>query len=93
MVGVEPFDLPIHRNEESFYRNVLEHINRNIDRLRYGANPNAASVAVAKVLLYYATLLYRRTQQINSQAELLDAFEKRLDGLLEGLEGADALPS
>lgn len=86
VAGVEPFEVPIRKSEESFYRMVLEKINRNIDRFRYGANPHTTEIAIAKVLLYYATLTYRRTQLINSQAELLDNFEKRLDSLLQGIE-------
>lgn len=84
--GVEPFDIPINESEESFYRMVLDKINYNVDKFRYGANPDTDTVALAKVLLYYATLSYRRVQQINAQSELLGSFEKRLDSLLEGLE-------
>ena len=42
-----------------------------------------SDVALAKVTLYYATMLYRRTNLMNNQAELLREFEARLDSLLE----------
>ena len=82
IAGVEPFKLPVPEDEESFYRLVIGRINSNVDRLSYGVN----AVALAKVTLYYATMLYRQTNLINSQSELLEDFEKRIDRLLEGTD-------
>ena len=84
--GVEPFRLPVSESEESFYRLVIKRINENVDRLSDGANADHQPVALAKVTLYYATMLYRQTNMINSQAQMLDDFEKRLDELLEGTD-------
>ncbi len=68
IADIEPFKLPV---------------NENVDRLRFGANADSDGVALAKVTLYYATMLYRRTNLMNNQAELLREFEARLDSLLE----------
>lgn len=84
IADVEAFKLPVKENEESFYRHVVEQINSNVNRFRYGANADSPTVALAKVTLYYATMLYRQTNLINRQADLLEDFERRIDGLLEG---------
>ncbi len=84
IADVEPFRLPVPENEESFYRHVIERINKNVDKLSFGAHADSREVALAKVALYYATMLYRQTNLINAQAALLSDFEKRIDSLLEG---------
>jgi len=43
-------------------------------------------VALAKVTLYYGTLLYRQANLINNQAEMLKDFEEKIDKLLEGTD-------
>ncbi|MDE5631925.1 MAG: hypothetical protein K2L92_09250 [Muribaculaceae bacterium] len=86
IAGVEPFRLPVSESEESFYRLVIKRINENVDRLSYGAAADPQPVALAKVALYYATMLYRQTNMINSQARMLADFEERLDALLEGTD-------
>lgn len=86
IADVEPFKLRISESEESFYRMVLEKFNANVDRFRYGTGADSTEVALCKVGIYYATMLYKRTHQINTQAELLRTFEERLDSLLEGTE-------
>lgn len=86
IAGVEPFKLPVAESEESFYRYVIQRINENIERLCYGVNADTKAVALAKVALYYATMLYRQTNTINARAALLEDFEKRLDELLQGTE-------
>lgn len=86
ITGVEPFTVSVSEDEESFYRNVIKRINGHIDRLSYGLNADSARVALAKVALYYATMLYQQTDLINSRARLLEDFEKRLDTLLEGTD-------
>lgn len=86
ITGVEPFKLPVSESEESFYRLVIKRINENVDRLSFGASADSQPVALAKVTLYYATMLYRQTNMINSQARLLADFEERLDSLLESME-------
>ncbi len=86
IADIETFKLPVSESEESFYRMVVQRINDNVDRFRYGANADSTAVALAKVALYYATMLYRRTNQMNSQAEMLRSFEERIDSLLESME-------
>lgn len=83
ITGANAFVLPVKENEESFYFRVVEQINNNVDRFQYGANPDTKSVALAKVALYYATMLYRQTNLINNQAEILQNFEARLDELIK----------
>lgn len=86
IADVEPFRLPVPENEESFYRHVIGRINKNVDKLSYGANADSREVALAKVTLYYATMLYRQSNLINAQASLLADFEKRIDALLESTD-------
>ena len=86
IADADPFKLPVKEDEESFYRLVIGRINSNVDRLSYGVNADSRAVALAKVTLYYATMLYRQTNLINSQSELLEDFEKRIDRLLEGTD-------
>ena len=86
IAGAEAFKLPVSENEESFYRYVIERINDNCNHFRYGAFADTDSVALAKVTLYYATMLYRQTEQLNNQASMLDEFEQRIDGLLAGTD-------
>ena len=66
IADIEPFKLPVAQSEESFYRMVAGKINENVDRLRFGANADSDGVALAKVTLYYATMLYRRTKDRKS---------------------------
>lgn len=86
IAGADAFKLPVAENEESFYRYVIERINENLQKFRYGSNADSDSVALAKVALYYATMLYRKTELMRSQATLLEDFETRLDSLLEGTD-------
>lgn len=84
IADVEPFRLPVKEDEEAFYRHVVEQINNNVNRFRYGANSDTGAVALAKVALYYATMLYRQTNLLNAQSDMLQGFEDRIDKLLEG---------
>lgn len=86
IADADVFKLPVKESEESFYRHVIEQINHNVNRFRYGANADTPSAALAKVTLYYATMLYRQTNLINTQADLLQDFEERIDRLLEGTD-------
>lgn len=86
IAGSEVFKLPVAENEESFYRYVIERINDNCNHFRFGPHADSPSVALAKVTLYYATMLYRQTEQVNRQSALLDDFEARIDSLLAGTD-------
>ena len=82
----DAFMIPVKEGEESFYRTVTEQINANVNRFRFGANSDTSAVALAKVTLYYATMLYRQANLINNRAEMLKSFEERIDRLLEGTD-------
>lgn len=86
IVGVAPFKLPVKENEESFYRSIIERINDNCKNLIYGTSGEEPTVALAKVALYYADMLYRQTRQVKEQKQLLSDFEQRIDTLLAGME-------
>ena len=47
---------------------------------------DSSDVALAKVTLYYATLLYRSTELVKKQNKLLEEFEQRIDQLLAGTD-------
>ena len=61
IVGVDPFKLPVKENEESFYRSIIERINENCKNLIYGTSGDGPTVALAKVALYYAEIIFCRT--------------------------------
>ncbi|MBO4977380.1 MAG: cell division protein ZapA [Muribaculaceae bacterium] len=84
IADIEPFKIGVSESEESFYRQVIERINENVRRLQYNASPDSTPVAVAKVALYYATMLYHRSNIMTAQTKLLENFEKELDELLQG---------
>lgn len=86
IVGAEPFKLPVKENEESFYRSIIERINENCKNLIYGASGDTPDVAIAKVALYYAVMLYRQTRQVQDQKQLLQSFEERIDDLLAAID-------
>lgn len=86
IADADAFKLDVKEDEESFYRHVIEQINRNVGRFRFGANADTPSAALAKVTLYYAVMLYRKTNLINSEAEMLQRFEERIDELLKGTD-------
>jgi len=86
IADADPFKLPVKEDEESFYRHVIEQINANVNKFLYGPNADTPSVALAKVTLYYGTLLYRQANLINNQAEMLKDFEEKIDKLLEGTD-------
>lgn len=86
IADADPFKLPVKEDEESFYRHVIEQINANVNKFLYSPNADTPSVALAKVTLYYGTLLYRQANLINNQAEMLQAFEEKIDKLLEGTD-------
>ncbi len=81
---IEPFKIGVSESEESFYRQVIEKINENVRRLQFNSSPDSTEVAVAKVALYYATMLYHRNNIMNAQSRLLEDFERQLDELLQG---------
>lgn len=86
IADVEPFKLPVAESEESLYRYVIERINTHYDHFRLGRIADSESVALAKVTLYYATLLYQKTATLREQSNLLEQFEERLDSLLAGTD-------
>lgn len=83
IADIDTFSLPIQPSEEMLYRQVIENINRHVDRFRFGPNADKVSVAMAKVAIYYATMLYRRNDMMNTQAQLLAELESKFDSLLE----------
>lgn len=86
IAGAPPFKVPVEESEESFYRYIIERINENCNKFRYGQESNPDTVALAKVALYYATMLYRTSKVAREQSRMLAAFEARLDELLGRLD-------
>lgn len=78
----ESFSLPIRMSQEALYRELISKINRYVDRFRFSSAPDSGPVALAKVALYYATMLYRCNEQLNRQSQLLADMEQELDNLL-----------
>lgn len=86
IADVEPFKLQITLNEESFYRHIIEQLNKIWGKIHYGPGGVPSQVALAKVALYYAEMYYRKTALAGEQSRILSDFEQELDKVLEGLE-------
>ena len=83
IADIDTFSLPVPPSEEMLYRQVIENINQHVDRFRFGQNADKVNVALAKVAIYYATMLYRRNDMMNTQARLLADLEAKFDSLLQ----------
>lgn len=86
IAGAEPFRLPVAEDEESFYRYIIERINENLQKFRFGKNADTENVALAKVALYYAYMFYKSNNILRSQSDMLVEFEARIDNLLAGTD-------
>lgn len=86
IADVTPFKLLVSESEESFYRYIIEQLNKLWTKIHYGAGGVPSEVALAKVALYFAEMYYRKASLAKEQAEALVDFEKKIDDLLREME-------
>lgn len=86
IADVEPFKLQITLNEESFYRHIIEQLNKIWGKIHYGPNGVPSQVALAKVALYFAEMYYRKSALAADQSRTLADFEAGLDKALESMD-------
>lgn len=84
IADVEPIHFEIDRNEEIIYRKAEYHINKLWGEWRQVHKNKSSQEVLARVALAFAELYYRKTDQLESQARMIDDFEKELDELLLG---------
>lgn len=86
LADIEPFSIQIPQNEESFYKHIIESLNRLWHSFHYGVNASSSEVAFAKAALYFAEMYYRKSALLRSQGKMLDGFEEQLDRMLRDME-------
>lgn len=82
IADVEPIHFDIDRNEEMVYRKAEYHVNK-LWAEWLKANKNKSShETLARVALAFAELYYRKSDELEKQARMIENFEKQLDELL-----------
>lgn len=82
IADVEPIHFEIDRNEEIVYRKAEYHINKLWGDWRQVHKNKSSHEILARVALAFAELYYRKSEQLDGQARMIDNFEKQLDELL-----------
>lgn len=82
IADVEPFGFNIAQSEEPVFRRAEYHVNELWRKMCREQPGRTSHYVLAKVALAFAELYYRKAEQLNSQTELLDGFEKELDSLI-----------
>lgn len=86
IADVQPFKLQIRASEETFYRQIIEQLNKLWLKIHYGPGGAPSSIALAKVALYYAEMAHRKAALANDQSKALADFEEQLDKMLRDME-------
>ena len=74
--------LEIDRNEEEVYRKAAYHINQLWGDWRTALKNKSSQEVLARITLAFAELFYRKSDELEQQARMIDHFEKQLDDLL-----------
>ncbi len=82
IADAEPFAFNIALNEEPVFRRAEYHVNELWRKMCREQPGRSSHYILAKVALAFAELYYRKAEQLNTQAALLDGFEKQLDDML-----------
>lgn len=82
IADVEPIHFEIDRAEEIVYRKAEYHINKLWADWRQAHKTKSSHEVLARVALAFAELYYRKSDQLESQAQMIDNFEQQLDSLL-----------
>ena len=82
IADAEPIHFEIDRKEEIVYRKAEYHINKLWADWRKGLKNKSSHEILARVALAFAELYYRKSEELEGQAQMIDNFEKQLDELL-----------
>ena len=82
IADVEPIHFEIDRDEEIVYRKAEYHVNKLWSEWRQANKNKSSQEVLARVALAFAELYYRKSDQLEGQARMIDNFEKQLDDLL-----------
>lgn len=82
IADVEPIHFEIDRKEEIVYRKAEYHVNKLWNEWRQANKNKSSHEVLARVALAFAELYYRKSDQLEGQARMIDDFEKQLDNLL-----------
>lgn len=83
IADVEPIHFEIERDEERVYRKAEYHINKLWADWQKAHKNKSSHEVLARVALAFAELYYRKSDQLENQARMLDDFEQQLDKLLK----------
>ncbi len=83
IADVEPIHFEIDRAEEIVYRKAEYHINKLWADWRQVHKTKSSHEVLARVALAFAELYYRKSDQLDAQAHMIDDFEQQLDSLLK----------
>ncbi len=82
IADVEPIHFEIDRDEEIVYRKAEYHVNKLWSEWLQAHKNKSSQEVLARVALAFAELYYRKSDQLEGQARMIDNFEKQLDDLL-----------
>ncbi len=82
IADAEPIHFEIDRNEEIVYRKAEYHINKLWADWRKAHKNKSSHEILARVALAFAELYYRKSEQLDGQARMIENFEKQLDEIL-----------
>lgn len=74
--------LDIDRNDEEVYRKAAYHINQLWGDWRTALKNRSPQEILARIALAFAELSYRKSDELEHQARMIEHFEKQLDELL-----------
>ena len=83
IADVEPIHFEIDRNEEIIYRKAEYHISKLWNSWRQQSKNKSSHEVLERIALAFAELYYRKSDQLEQQAKLIDDFDRQLDKLLE----------
>lgn len=86
IADVEPFVFSITLEEEPIFRKAAFHVNQYWKEMQQKQPGKSSHYALAKVALAFAELYYRKSEQLASQARMLEEFEHELDDILLAME-------
>lgn len=82
IADAESIHFEIDRDEEIVYRKAEYHINKLWNDWRKAHKNKSSHEILARVALAFAELYYRKSEQLDGQARMIENFEKQLDELL-----------
>lgn len=86
IADAEPIHFEIDRDEEIVYRKAEFHVNKLWADWRQAHKNKSSQDVLARVALAFAELYYRKSDELENQARMIDNFEKQLDDLLLKVE-------